>query len=671
MKKFSLLLLIVLVSKVLVQAQGPAQTVRGRIVDEVTQMPLPGVAVAIIDLNPVLGGITDLNGEFRITAVPVGRHRLRAGLVGYEEYVLPDIVVNSGKELVVQINMREQIIMMNEAVVVADQDKTKSLNEMSLVRTRTFSVEETQKFAAAVNDPARMATSFAGVVGTDDGNNNISIRGNSPNALQWRMEGVEIPNPNHFSFPGTAGGGISILSAQLLYNSDFLTGAFSAEYGNVLGGVFDLRLRKGNNERNEFTAQAGFLGLDIASEGPLSKRYNGSYLVNYRYSTLAAISRIIDLGDARTDFQDLSFNVYLPTKNAGQFTFFGFAGLSSQRYEAKADSTVWEDEGERYNSDFVSNTMAAGLTHSINLGKNSYLKTVLVGSYFGNDFKATRLNDEYLKEERERGHTYQDRQLLNSTFNHKFNARNSLRAGVIVSRLGFNISESSYDTDKDRLEQVLKVTDYTFTFQQFVNWQHRFNEQLTLQAGLHALQLALNSDVAIEPRASLSYALNNKNSFTLGYGLHSQIQLLGVYFGESVEADGSSVRYNENLGLSRSHHFVIGYDRMLNAWTHVKVEAYYQHLFRIPVSTDPDENFSMQNLLGGYYTDALSNDGRGRNYGAELTLEQFMRNDFYFLLSGSLYDSRYRDREGAWRNTRFNGNYACTFTAGKEWTSGP
>jgi hypothetical protein len=411
--------------------------------------------------------------------------------------------------------------------------------------------------------------------------------------------------------------------------------------------------------------------LDIASEGPFSKNYNGSYLINYRYSTLAAISRMIDIGDAQTDFQDLSFNVYLPTKRAGQFTIFGFGGLSSQRYKASADSSVWEDEGERYNSDFTANTMAAGVTHSINIGKNSYLKTVLVGSYFGNDFKATRLNDEYQNEDRERGHTYQDRQLLSSVFNHKFNARNSLRAGIILSRLGFNIRESSYDSDTDALEQVLKVRDYTYTFQQFINWQHRLNEKLTLQAGVHALQLALNSDLSIEPRASLSYALNDKNSFTLGYGLHSQMQPLGVYFGESLDLNGNSVRQNENLGLSRSHHFVVGYDRMLNAWTHVKIESYYQHLFRIPVSIDPEENFSMQNLLGGYYTEALSNDGRGRNYGAELTLEQFMRNDFYFLLSGSLYDSRYRDREGVWRNTRFNGNYACTFTAGKEWKSGP
>jgi hypothetical protein len=165
-----------------------------------------------------------------------------------------------------------------------------------------------------------MSASFVGVVSPNDGGNNISVRGNSPYGFLWRMEGIDIPNPNHFANAATSGGGISILSAQILANSDFLTGAFAAEYGNALAGVFDLRLRKGNNEKREYTIQAGLLGIDLEAEGPVSPGSAHSYLVNYRYSTLSMLANLgLEVGDAITNFQDISFNVTLPTKRQGTF----------------------------------------------------------------------------------------------------------------------------------------------------------------------------------------------------------------------------------------------------------------------------------------------------------------------------------------------------------------
>ncbi len=272
----------------LVLAQGITQTVRGTVMDKVSQSPLIGVNVIVVGVSPVIGTTTDIDGNFKLPAVPVGTHDLKVTYMGYKEQVIPAIVVNSGKEAVLNIAIEEDFQQLNEVVVKATE-KNETINEMSVVSTRSFSVEETQRFAAAVNDPARMATSYAGVVGTDDGNNGISIRGNTPNGLLWRMEGVDIPNPNHFANAASSGGGISILSAQLLSNSDFSTGAFAPEYGNALSGVFDLKLRKGNNEQWEHTVQAGILGLDLATEGPFSRKYKGSYLVNYRYSTLSIL----------------------------------------------------------------------------------------------------------------------------------------------------------------------------------------------------------------------------------------------------------------------------------------------------------------------------------------------------------------------------------------------
>ena len=322
----------------LVFAQQNTQVLRGVVMDNISENPIPGAKLIILNTEPVLRILSDANGLFIFNEVQIGRQTIIVSYPGYKEAVLKDIIVNAGKENVLEIRLEEDIQLQEEVTVVAKRDGP--INEMSVVSTRTFSMEETQKYAASVNDPARMATSFAGVVATEGVNNDISIRGNSPRGLVWRMEGVEIPNPNHFSSVGTSGGGISIISAQLLGTSDFSTGAFAAEYGNALSGIFDLNLRKGNNEKREFTIQAGLLGIDAAVEGPFKKGYRGSYLINYRYSTLGMLQYIVPLGDNITNFQDLSYNIFLPTAKIGNFGIFGFGGLSDDKWKAVEDTAV-------------------------------------------------------------------------------------------------------------------------------------------------------------------------------------------------------------------------------------------------------------------------------------------------------------------------------------------
>ena len=390
-------LLLIILSAANSKAQAIFQTVRGTVVDKISQTPVPGAVVVLLNSNPLVGTTANENGEFKLVNVPVGKQSLKITYLGYKEILMQNLSVNAGKELVLSIGIEEDATKMEEVEITAKVEKNKALNDMSAVSTRAFSVEETQKFAAAANDPARMALAFAGVVSAGDFNNTISIRGNSPNGLLWRMEGVEIPNPNHFSNVGTSGGGISILSSQVLTNSDFSTGAFAAEYGNALSGVFDLKLRKGNNQKREYTVQLGVLGLDLAAEGPFKKGYGGSYLINYRYSTLSVLGKIgVPLGDAITNFQDLSFNISLPVKKLGTFGIFGFGGLSDQVSSAKKDSALWDkDEFNRYDSRFYSNTGAVGLTHTKLFGNQSYLKTALVLSGSQNGYTQDKLQSDY------------------------------------------------------------------------------------------------------------------------------------------------------------------------------------------------------------------------------------------------------------------------------------
>jgi hypothetical protein len=648
-------------------AQTLIQTVRGKVVDQVTKSPISGAAVMLLNTDPLMGSITDLDGDFKILQVPVGSHTLRVSFVGYKDLILPNVLVNSGKEVVLSLAVEEDFGRLQEVVVMA-AEKDRTINDMVAVSGRTFSVEEARKFAASVNDPGRMAASFSGVVSTDDGNNNISIRGNSPNGLLWRMEGIEIPNPNHFVNPGTSGGGISILSSQLLANSDFLTSAFPAEYGNALGGVFDLSLRKGNNEKREFTLQAGFLGTDLAAEGPLAKNYKGSYLINYRYSTLSILSKLgIPLGDFVTDFQDLSFNFHLPAGKKGTISVFGFGGMSNQNGEAKKDSLLWEGEGDRYSSRYFSNTGAVGIKYSYLINNANFLQTTILasGHEIGDDME--RLDNEYSNHKWYYENFGNSKITLSSVLNSKLSSRTNLRSGIYINQLYYNLKENGREREQDPIETYINSKGNSQSIQAFSQLNYSASERLTVNIGLHYLQLLLNNTNSIEPRVSATYELDGKQRVSLGYGLHSQVQPLGTYFAEQL-VDGKIVEPNKNLKLSKSHHFVVGYDRQLNPYLRMKVEGYYQHLFDIPVKPGVDETYSIINQQWTYMTDPLVADGLGKNYGGEFTLEQFTRRNLYFLLSASVYNSLYKTQENKWRNTLYNGNANLTLTAGKEYS---
>lgn len=666
MNKHTLLLFILLLASAAAPAQQYTQTLKGTVVDKAVKTPLIGATVALVSSEQPTGTTTDFDGRFRLPEVPVGKHTLHVTYIGYKEAVIPNITLNSGKEVELTIELEEDIISMKEVVVRANAEKQKPLNELSTVSARTFSVEETQRFAAAVNDPGRMASAFAGVATTDDGNNAISIRGNAPNGLLWRMEGVDIPNPNHFSAVGTSGGGISIISAQLLSNSDFMTGAFAAEYGNALSGVFDLRLRRGNSEKREYTLQAGLLGLDVAAEGPLRLgKQNGSYLVNYRYSTLSLLSQLgVSIGDAQTDFQDLSFNIWLPAGKLGQFTLFGMGGISQQSHEGKPDSVLWDiNLDKRYTWGFTANTGVVGLTHRVALGNHTFLRNVVALSGTRNADYTEEFQPDYSLRRLNEGSYDQRRLTVSSTLTHKFSPRHLLRAGGYINFMDFALLQREWADEDERLTERLRNDGAAASAHAFAQWQFRASERLTLNAGAHALYFFLNDTYSVEPRAAVKYAFNDRQSISLGYGLHGQIQPLGLYF--ILDEDGDQP--NRGLQPSRAHHIVLSYDHALPGNWHLKPELYYQALFDLPVSRDGRDAFSVLNLRDGFASEILANAGRGRNYGAELTAEKFLTRGFYFLLSAALFQSEYQGSDEIWRNTRFNTRFLSSIVMGKEW----
>lgn len=637
-------------------AQEFTQILRGTITDADTGQPLVGASIQLLPIGS--GTTTDAEGRYRLTAVPVGRYQLQVSYIGYQPMIIPEVYVTSGKEEVRDIALSEETAQLEAIVVRAPRGDVYN----SAPTVKTLTVEETLRFPATFFDPARLVTTFAGVVQDNDQGNGISIRGNSPNSLLWRLEGVDIVNPNHTPNAGTIsdrvtinGGGVNILSAQLLSTSYFYTGAFPAAYGNALSGVMDMRLRPGNNQQYEFTGQAGLIGLELATEGPFSNDSEASYLVNYRYSFVGLLNLLgVDVGDEEISFQDLSFNLVFPGNKGSEFTIFGMGGLSENNFIAQRDSSLWEIRKHRYDIRFRSQMGAGGFTYKKPVGTKGLWQTAAAYSLLGSTRLGDRLNDEYEPIRLEDDIYDQSKLSIHSFYQYKLSTANRLKLGV-------NATQHRYDIRSQQNVGEIPVngTGSGWLFQPYANWQSRLSPRLTTNLGLHYSHFAFNNTGALEPRASIEWAPTTNNRWSLSYGLHSQLQQPQLYFSSATDR-------NQDLDLSKAHHLVLGYQRSLSAGSRFTAEVFYQSLYDVPVSTRPS-SFSALNLLEGFIDEALVNEGTGRNYGLEFSLQRFVSNGLYYLLNATLYESKYTGSDGIERNTRFNGNYIFNATAGKEW----
>ena len=657
------------------EAQDLTATVRGVVLDKDSRQPLQAVNVLVMNTNPPQGATTNADGSFKIEKVTVGRHTLRFSYVGYEDALVAELFISSGKETQLNIEMQEKVNAMQEVVVTAGKDKTKANNEFASVSARSFSAEEMSRYAATQNDPARVVQSFAGVMTAGDDNNQIVVRGNSPRGLLWRMEGIEIPNPNHFAgSEGSTGGGVSILSANVLTNTDFYSGAFPAEYGDALSGVFDLNLRKGNTETHEFAFQAGILGLEAALEGPFFKNYNGSYLINYRYSTLQLLGYLglKIAGDVLPKYQDVSFNFNLPTKHIGNFSIWGIGGLSGLGQNAAHDTSQWHSLADKTEYSQKQMIGVAGLTHLFMLRDNkTYFKTVVAYSYtnnrdgndtLSNDFRPFNLGDDRFIYK-----TLRATLMLNK----KIDAKNLVRAGIIYSHTNYQLFSESYSYLYNQMQTQVNNIGNTNMIEGYVQWKHRFTDRFQLNTGVHLTYSVFNNKFYAEPRLGGDWQVKENQTISFGLGLHSRIDAMSTYF-SYVDSSGGVKKYpNQHLDFSRAFHAVLGYNFSFKKDFRLKLEAYAQYLFSVPIGADTaNSTYSIVNYNDGFVNIPLVSKGTGYNYGLEITLEKFFSHHYFFMYTASLYQSKYRAGDRVWRSTAYDVHYVMNLLGGKEFVLG-
>jgi len=658
-------------------SQNHTQMVRGNVLDKTSHSPLPGANIIIIGSNPLIGTVSDTAGHFTLKSVPIGRVSIKISFLGYNDVLLSNLELNTGKELVLDVELEEKAFTGKEVVISASSDKTSPINRMATVSAREFTVEETNLYAGARSDVARMAANFAGVNGTEDSRNDIIIRGNTPTGLLWRLDDVDIPNPNHFAAMGTTGGPISILRNNLLLNSDFLTAAFPADYGNALAGVFDLKSVSGNNQRHEFLAQVSFNGIEAGAEGPISKKKGSSYLIDYRYSTLDLFSKVgiqMGTGQAVPKYQDVFFKFNFPNTKIGSIALFGFGGISNIAFlDSKKDTNKQKIDfygTEGWDLTNYSNQAMVGLSDMILVHKTGYVKLTLASTFHNFYTYKDSVTPQTLQTVPfERSNDLECRMFASLYYNHKFNAQHSLRTGLTATLFYYDVIDSIYRFSDQSFYYRNDYRGYSVLLQPYITWQYKINEALLLNTGLHGQYYGYNQSFSVEPRVGLKWKVANGHTLSFGMGMHSQMIPVTVFYNQVKLADGSYLKTNTHLDFTRSLHAVLSYDWNIRENTRLKLETYYQYLYNIPVDAMNMDSYSLLNEGANFEVlspDYLTNKGTGNNYGVEITVERFLSRGYYYLGTASVYASRYKGSDKVERSTAFNGGYNINLLGGKE-----
>ena len=660
-----------------------AETLRGTVKDAITGEPLIGATVKIAELDNV-AAVTDIDGNYLINISKGGRYTIETNYIGYEPSVMKEILISGAKEVVLEISLHENSTELAEVVVKPRVNKEATVNPNVLTGGVMLSMEEASRFAGGYNDPARLVMAFAGVSGEADGSG-LSIHGNAPERMQYRIEGVETFTPNHFNDCWNAGYGlVSALNSNVIGNSDFFTSTFNANYNNALSGVFDVKMRAGNNSKHENILQIGTVSEELTLEGPISKKNNSSYIVNYRYGFTSLMDNLnlLDTDGAHVGFQDFSMKLNFPTKRAGTFSLFGL-GFYDTSWDERMKIEDTHSAYDATDNDAKVAQLLTGVSHKIHFGNKWTWRTT--AAYIMQHLKSDiyyyglmRTNGVLVQplayEEPEQKYIFskqkmnEDRLVFNTELSKQITSKWLTQFGGEYSHRFFNLVYQSHNQLYDTVNPMqvwTNMKDNTGLANLF--WQNLFtaSDHLSLSAGVSGNYFLLSKDFSVEPRIGIKWDPDDENSLSMGYGLHSMVEKFDAYF----YRDAAGYLVNKDLGLTKAHHLHVTYIHKFNSNLTLRMNAYYEYGFDTPVGTN-GSTYCVTNRLFAYTDEPLTNKGNTRNYGGDITLEHYMSHGFFGQTNFSLFKSQYRGEDKVWRNQLYDRGFMFKILGGKEWMIG-
>jgi hypothetical protein len=583
--------------------------------------------------------------------------------IGYEPRIL-NIVLTSGKELDLNIELTESFVQLEEVVVTSSKGSLTPINESVLISSTEFSVDDAQRFAGSRMDPARMAQNFAGVLGANDERNDIIIRGGSPLELLWRLDGLDVPNPNHFATQGATGGPVSAINTNILDNSDFITGAFPSEYYDKMSGVFDLRTRKGNQDRYEFIGQFGFNGFELGAEGPVTNA--SSFIVSYRYSFLGLLSDMgVDFGFAGIPkYQDATIKYDFKINDKNLFALTGLWGTSDIIIKQSEQDSVYTGD---YDIKNATDLFSLGLNYKYLASANFYIDASIGTnrSKYKTSVDSITTDFNHIVTSIDQWFESNNTEGFNTAkvkFNYNVTSRNFITFGIESRFRYFDFSEQRYTFNADNNSRYQLINSGNANqFISFINWNYRITEDVTANLGLTSQYLDLSKASTIEPRASMSWKLAEQHIINFGFGIYRQSLPLLIYYQEKV---------NKNLDFMQSIHYIAGYSFIFRQDAIFKLEGYYKDISKAPTETK-NSSFSLLNSGANFgsvfVNEPLVSQGLGKAYGAEFSFIKNFTNGYYITTTASYVRQEYQGSDGIWRNGSFDNRYILNVLSGYEW----
>ena len=647
----------------------PVHQVKGTVIDKSSRQPLEFINVMIVGLNK--GGVTNAEGKFSIEQVPPGIYRLQASAIGYKTVTTPEYILST-RDLHIQIEMEENQTELEGVTITASPFRRDIESPVSL---RIIELQEIEKSPGANRDISRIVQSYPGVAFSPIGyRNDLIVRGGSPSENRFYLDGVEIPNINHFSTQGASGGPGGILNADLIREVNFYTGAFPTDKGNALSSVLDFKLRDGDMERNSVKATLGASEVSLASNGHLGKKT--SYLVSVRQSYLQFLFDMLGLPFLPT-FTDAQFKLKTRFDAQNELTVLGLGGIDKMKLNTKAD-----DEDNEYILSYLpkiqQETFTLGAVYRHYAG--AHVQSVIAShSYLNNRNTKYRQNDESNPDNL-------TLRLRSTEQNTQFRLENSSSFRNWKVTVGANLDYSQYSNTT--FQKVYTDHAQTFdyhTYLDIMRWglfgtinytsiDERFTASLGLRADANNYSAAMKDMTdQLSPRLSLSYQLTEHWSLSGNAGLYYQLPpytALGFKNNNGLYANKYALRY---MQVSQGS---IGINWRKGDTFEVSLEGFYKDYEKIPLSVADGIPLTCKgNDYGVIGNELLTSTAQGRSYGAELLLKWLIAKKLNLASSFTLFKSEYRNNKeseyiaSAWDN-RFIFNLRGTYNLPRHWSVG-